>query len=46
MTFDEFLDYYNQISSCIEDDKVFTVLIRGAWNLDVTLKPTGYRTDK
>jgi len=28
------MDYYNNVSLSIDDDKYFEVMIRGAWNLD------------
>lgn len=34
VTFEEFTEYYNNISSSIDDDRYFEQMIRTAWNLD------------
>jgi Ca2+-binding EF-hand superfamily protein len=34
VTFNEFLDYYSNVSSSIDDDKYFELMITNAWNLD------------
>lgn len=34
VTFEEFLDYYNNVSSCIDNDAYFEAMIRNSWNLD------------
>ena len=34
VTWDEFLEYYNNISCSIDDDRYFELMIRNAWNLD------------
>lgn len=33
VTFDEFIEYYNNISMSIEDDRYFELMISNAWNL-------------
>jgi hypothetical protein len=34
VTFNEFLDYYSNVSASIDDDKYFELMITNAWNLD------------
>ena len=34
MSFEEFLDFYNEISMCIEDDEYFEYLLTNCWNLN------------
>ena len=34
ITFDEFIEYYNNISMSIEDDRYFELMITNAWNLN------------
>jgi len=34
ITFDEFVEYYNNVSMSIEDDRYFQLMITNAWNLD------------
>jgi len=34
VTFEEFTEYYNNISCSIDDDRYFEQMIRTAWNLD------------
>ena len=33
ITFEEFIEYYNNISMSIEDDRYFDLMITNAWNL-------------
>jgi len=33
VTFDEFVDYYSDISGAIEDDDYFELMIRNAWHM-------------
>lgn len=30
---DEFMDYYNNLSFCIESDEVFNIMINNVWNI-------------
>jgi len=34
ITFEEFLEYYNNVSMSIEDDRYFELMITNAWNLN------------
>jgi hypothetical protein len=34
VTLDEFIEYYTNISSNIENDSYFDLMINNAWNLD------------
>lgn len=34
ITFDEFIEYYNNISMSIDDDRYFELMITNAWNLN------------
>ena len=34
ITFDEFVEYYTNISMSIEDDRYFELMITNAWNLN------------
>ncbi len=34
MTTEEFLEYYNNISMSIDDDKYFEQMMNAAWNFD------------
>lgn len=34
VTLDEFMNYYDNVSSSIDDDGYFEAMIRKAWNLD------------
>ena len=34
ITFDEFIEYYNNVSMSIEDDRYFELMITNAWNLN------------
>jgi len=34
ITMDEWLEYYNNVSMSIDDDKYFEVMMNAAWNLD------------
>jgi hypothetical protein len=34
ITFDEFIEYYNNISMSIEDDRYFELMMTNAWNLN------------
>lgn len=34
ITFDEFVEYYNNISMSIDDDRYFELMITNAWNLN------------
>ena len=36
VTFDEFLEYYNNISMSIDDDRYFELMMTNAWNLNNT----------
>jgi len=31
---EEFVEYYNNVSACVDDDKYFELMINNAWNLD------------
>lgn len=44
VTFDEFIEYYNNVSMSIEDDRYFELMMNNAWNLNnnaVTAKGWG-----
>lgn len=45
VTFEEFVEYYNNISSSIDDDRYFEQMIRTAWNLDNTSHQKGWRNE-
>jgi hypothetical protein len=34
VTLNEFMDYYSNVSSSIDDDEYFKLMITNAWNLD------------
>ena len=34
ITFDEFIEYYNNVSMSIEDDRYFELMMNNAWNLN------------
>jgi hypothetical protein len=34
VTFEEFLEYYNNVSMSIDDDAYFALMMNNAWNLD------------
>lgn len=34
VTFNEFQDYYSNVSASIDDDAYFELMIKNAWNLD------------
>lgn len=34
ITFEEFIEYYNNISMSIDDDAYFELMMNNAWNLD------------
>ena len=34
VTFNEFMDYYSNVSASIDDDAYFELMIKNAWNLD------------
>jgi len=34
ITFDEFIEYYNNISMSVDDDRYFEQMMNSAWNLD------------
>lgn len=34
ITFDEFIEYYNNVSMSIEDDRYFDLMMTNAWNLN------------
>ena len=36
ITFDEFVEYYNNVSMSIEDDRYFELMMTNAWNLNNT----------
>ena len=38
MNFQEFFDFYSQISMCIDDDKYFEILLFNCWDLDILNK--------
>lgn len=46
ITFDEFVEYYNNISMSIEDDRYFELMMTNAWNLNnVAPYKKGWGTD-
>jgi Ca2+-binding EF-hand superfamily protein len=42
ITFDEFIEYYNNISMSIEDDRYFELMMTNAWNLNNVSYSKGY----
>jgi len=42
VTFIEFIEYYNNISASIDDDKYFELMMRNAWNFDNVKYGKGY----
>ncbi|MDR3582085.1 MAG: hypothetical protein P4L67_02300 [Candidatus Pacebacteria bacterium] len=34
MTLEEFVEYYNNVSMCIDDDKYFELMMTNAWNMN------------
>lgn len=42
ITFDEFIEYYNNISMSIEDDRYFELMMNNAWNLNNTSYNKGW----
>jgi hypothetical protein len=34
VTWDEFFEYYNNVSCSIDDDRFFELMIRNSWNMD------------
>ena len=34
ISFDEFVEYYNNVSMSIDDDRYFLLMMNSAWNLD------------
>lgn len=34
VTEEEFIEYYNNISASIDDDKYFELMMKNAWNFD------------
>jgi len=43
VTLQEFLEYYNNISSSIDDDRYFELMIKTAWKIDA---PTSFQSQK
>jgi Ca2+-binding EF-hand superfamily protein len=43
VSLEEFLEYYNNISMSIDDDKYFELMIKNAWNLDNNTYKKGWR---
>lgn len=45
VTWDEFLEYYNNISSSIDNDTYFELMMTNAWNLNNVSYGKGTRLD-
>jgi len=45
VTWEEFLEYYNNISGSIDDDKYFDLMMRNTWNFDNITTQKGWRGD-
>lgn len=45
VTLDEFIEYYNNVSASIDDDRYFEVMIDGSWNISGHANPYA-RVDK
>ena len=45
ITFDEFVEYYNNISMSIEDDRYFELMMTNAWNLNNVSYSKGWGTE-
>ena len=35
VTFDEFLDYFSDVSATIDSDEYFAAIMKNAWKLDI-----------
>jgi Ca2+-binding EF-hand superfamily protein len=44
ITFDEFIEYYNNVSMSVEDDRYFELMITNAWNLNNVSYAKGWGT--
>ncbi len=44
ITFDEFIEYYNNVSMSIEDDRYFELMMTNAWNLNNVTYNKGWGT--
>jgi Ca2+-binding EF-hand superfamily protein len=42
ITFDEFIEYYNNVSMSIEDDRYFELMMTNAWNLNNVTQNKGW----
>lgn len=42
ITFDEFIEYYNNVSMSIEDDRYFDLMMTNAWNLNNATQKKGW----
>lgn len=45
VTWEEFLEYYNNVSSSIDNDTYFELMMKNAWNLDNASYERGARLD-
>jgi len=43
VTWEEFLEYYNNISASIDDDRIFDLIVKNAWGLDTYSYQKGAR---
>jgi len=45
ITFDEFLEYYSNVSASIDDDKYWELMMTNAWKLDGASYAKGWKAD-
>jgi len=45
ITWDEFLEYYTNVSSSIDDDKYWELMMTNAWKLDNASYAKGWKDD-